>query len=131
MDTLVGTTTISKLFYLPSEKGLLFGANSFLIGQTHFQKRFYTPKSKQEVTKFVSLVQKWRESYHEYTFFLYLNILLISCYLGYKICTAAVNANAELARQLLSANMAGFHAYAICELIRVIIFDNIAASVHR
>ena len=62
MDTLVGTTTISKLFYLPSKKGLLFGANSFLIEQTHFQKGFYTSKSKQEVAKVVSFVNNLGKS---------------------------------------------------------------------
>ena len=70
MDTLSREKTLSKQFYLPSEKGstlkgknlLPLGANSFLLEQTPFQKGYGKQESKLEVIKVVSLVKNGRKS---------------------------------------------------------------------
>ena len=68
-DTLPGEATVSKLFCLPSEKGicskrkdlLLQEAIFFLLEQTLFQKGFSVHENGQEVTNFVSLVKNGRK----------------------------------------------------------------------
>ena len=80
MDTLSWETTLSKFFWLPSEKGstpkgknlLPMGANSFLLEQIHLQKGLVEQKSKQKIMKVVSLV-KMAEIYQVYPFILRLD----------------------------------------------------------
>ena len=82
MDTLSWETTLSKFFWLPSEKGstlkgkslLPMGANSFLLEQIHLQKGLVEQKSKQKIMKVVSLV-KMAEIYQVYPFILRLDWL--------------------------------------------------------
>ena len=69
IDTLSGEVSLSKLFYLPSEKEStlkeknLFSlvTNSFLLELIPFQKRIDVQESKQEVIKVVSSVRNGRK----------------------------------------------------------------------
>ena len=66
MDTLSGEVTLSKLFLPPSWKEVYskrkefapLGSTFFPFRVDHFSEGAYEQKSKQEVTKIVSLVQK-------------------------------------------------------------------------